>query len=207
MKIGKLDEGPYYCNTYILEDEEGSALVIDPGDNRGRKGGIGRIDAFLMRHSLTLKAVLLTHGHSDHIEGLLTLREKAPVYMGEGDFRCLTSPKYNNGGLTIDGIEPLPAVEGEPIAFGDTSIEVIETPFHTMGSVCYYVKKFRALFSGDTLFRLSVGRTDLPGGDERLMGDSLSKLRRLPPNTRVYPGHGPATDIGTELAYNPYFRR
>lgn len=174
---------------------------MDPGDN-----AYARLDRFIDAHYHSLLAVLLTHGHYDHIYGLLSLEHKAPVYIGSDDVRCLTVPKYNlMQGLILDNIEKHEVFDGDILAIGGNKIRVIATPFHTEGSVCYYLEKDNALISGDTLFHLSYGRTDLAGGDERKVQNSLSKLAKLPTQTKVYPGHGEATTIGNELRFNPGF--
>ncbi len=199
--ITKINGNSIFCNTYFIGNFGEDCILVDPGDNTNAK-----LDRFIDAHYRSLLAILLTHGHYDHIYGLLTLKHKAPVYMGREDTRCLTNPKYNlMDGLSIDNIDIHEIFDGEKLEIGSNAIRVISTPFHTEGSVCYYLEKEKALLSGDTLFHLNYGRTDLPGGDGSKIADSLSKLARLPLKTKVYPGHGEGTTIDNELRFNPGF--
>ena len=179
---------------------------MDPGDDAGI------IAATLREHQLTVAAYLVTHGHMDHVGGLAELVRTfpAPVLMHADDATWAFS-KAN---------EMLPYYEApehpgriDRNAAGDESHEdaglrytVIATPGHSPGCVCYYFPAEQVIFTGDTLFSGSVGRTDLEGSDERLLLQSLRRLSALPDETRVYPGHGPATSIGREKRVNPFLR-
>lgn len=188
MKIDTIPVGMLQTNCYIVRDEKGNCAVVDPGDEPDR------ILDFLDEEGLTCKAILLTHGHFDHIGGLEPLHRAtgAPVVIGEGDRDCIK--------LTPDRI----ARQGEEISCGDLVFEVTETPGHTPGGVCYRCAD--ALFSGDTLFRESVGRTDFPGGSFAVLRESLKKLRELPfEDLAVYPGHMESTTLAHERACNPFF--
>ena len=199
--ITKISGNPSLCNSYFIGNYGEDCILVDPGDNSN-----GRLDRFINNHFKNLSAILLTHGHYDHILGLLNLKHDAPVYVGIEDERCLSDSKYNlYPSLSIDSIKIVPLYGGETLKFGSIEIKVIATPFHTEGSVCYYLKQDNALLSGDTLFHLGYGRTDFPGGNPLKIEDSLRKLVTLPKETKVYPGHGESTTLGNELRFNPGF--
>lgn len=194
------------CNIYAIGMEGKPCVIIDPGTNE--RNVLGR---FIGKHHGKCEAVLLTHGHFDHIGGLSTLKDCGPVWMGDGDIACLADPRLN-GSLSVSGAPlSLPQLSvhalfgGEKLEIGGFRFEVIATPFHTRGSLCFYLPSENALFSGDTLFHLGIGRTDLPGGESRLISSSLRKLLSLPAGTKVYPGHGETTTLGNEFAYNSAF--
>lgn len=208
MEVEKITLPPSWsANCYLLGEEGKPALLFDPSSNDK-----GRLDAYIERHHAgKLYGIFLTHGHADHFAGLLSLKAKAPIYIHEADRAFLSENRYNLGyelfGEKIAFDSPLiHELEGEErFSFPDgIELQVIHTPFHTPGSVCYYLPNQRALISGDTLFHLGIGRTDLPKGDESLVESSLRKLLVLPQETRVYPGHMGRTVLGNEEAYNPY---
>ena len=194
-----------FANTYVLVDDSLACLVIDP--SKKYEGIINYIE----KNGLTLKGVLLTHGHFDHMRGvdLLLNRYHVPLYIGFYDADALKDSRKNLSYLM--GREEM-VVEEEPITVSDKEvlrilkedIEVIYTPFHTKGSVCYYLKDSKALFSGDTLFRYSIGRDDFPNSLPKEKKASLAKLMALPEDTKVYPGHGSFTKIGEERNNNPF---
>lgn len=207
MKITKLHFLPEEsCNTYIIGDEGKEAIVIDPGSNRN-----GCLDKYLAKHHSSVSAFLLTHGHYDHIYGLKDTTYKAPIYLSDKEIDFLTDPDLNltsflENDLIIENIDTISVFDKEKINLNGLEILVIETPFHTIGSVCYYFKELNALFSGDTLFHLGIGRSDLPTGSERTINSSLKKLASLPKETIVYPGHGENTTLDNEFAYNQYMK-
>ena len=194
-----------YCsNTYILNDEEGNAIIIDPSKD------YDGIVNFLNTNNLKPQAILLTHGHFDHIRGIKNLLNSfnIPVYIHFLDQDYLNDPELNcssymdNDIVKID-ITPKNIKDGEILnIFKTEGIKVIHTPYHTPGSSCFYLEKSRILFSGDSLFQHGIGRSDLPGGDRKLIRSSLNKIFMLSDDVTVYPGHGPKTTIGHEKSVN-----
>ena len=197
MHITTLPLGPLGANCYIVSDGACCA-VIDPGDN-----GPALHDAL---RELTVSAILLTHGHFDHVGGVRALQAEtgAPVYLSSHD---LSLPPDLSGGLPA-AFTDLSLDPASTITVGSITFDVLETPGHCPGSVCFWAKdgQEEALFTGDTLFQGSMGRTDFPGGDLTAMQLSLQRLSQLPPSLAVYPGHGPASTIGDERRWNPFLR-
>lgn len=187
MKIHTVIVGPLETNCYIVEDEKSKeAIVIDPGDEAEK------ILNFLAIHPLKVRYIVITHGHWDHVGANWELKEKtkALILIHELDVPMLSitnSPKADRY-----------LVDKDRIDIGDLSFSVLHTPGHTPGGICLYNEKEKVLFSGDTLFAGTCGRTDLPYSSEREMEKSLKKLLKLPAETKVYPGHGPSTTIGNE---------
>ena len=191
MKIITIPLGSYQTNCYIL-DEGDRCLVIDPGDEPQK------VLTFLEKQGLTLEAILLTHGHFDHVGAVKTLAAETDcrVYLCQEE---LALPGAMTAGplFYTDFYK-----EGDRLTLAGLSFEVLHTPGHTPGSVCLRFDEH--LFSGDTLFAGSCGRTDFPGSSPRDMVCSLSRLAKLEDHLRVYPGHGSSTTIGEEKRYNPY---
>ena len=205
MKIEKFVTGIISTNCYLVINEETKqTVVIDPA----------ACPSYLMGHmkseGLQVEAILLTHGHFDHIMGIDDLRREfpVPVYVHEGDRKTLLDPALNlsssyTNGYTFDGADYIR--DGQRLELAGFSFQVIHTPGHTPGGVCYYLESEGVLFSGDTLFQNSVGRTDFPNSS---MSDLIRSLRekvmKLPDDVKVYPGHMGETTIGHERKYNPF---
>jgi glyoxylase-like metal-dependent hydrolase (beta-lactamase superfamily II) len=205
MHIEPVTTGAFEEICYILWGDEHRALVVDPGHDAER------ILALLTEHRLEVAAYVCTHGHTDHINALAELHQNhpAPVVMHSLDLEWAFSaanamePYYPVP--VRPRIEQFERLDQKPDwQFADLAFERLETPGHTPGSCCLYFPKEQVLVAGDTLFRGSCGRTDLPGGSPRQMQESLQTLKKLPDDTRVYPGHGPDTTIGHERMTN-YF--
>lgn len=206
MKIHILPLGPIQTNCYIVVDETtGKCLVIDPG------GDGDKVVRFIEENKLELEAIALTHGHFDHIGGIESIMENMPVplYMHSNDKAFLDDSNLNlsiymGKGFSVKA-HPILVKEGDGIACGKLQFTVIETPGHTTGGICYYGNG--VLFSGDTLFKHSIGRTDFPGGNQTVLINNVkSKLYKLPVDTIVYPGHGEKTTIGEEIKGNVFTR-
>lgn len=194
MKIRTLTLGDYQTNCYLVSDEDGVTAVIDPGYEPQT------ILSVLQAEHLQLGAILLTHGHFDHVGGVKALAKDAacPVWMHKAEQTM--PPQITAGELYFtDSYD-----DGDTVQVGKLTFSVLHTPGHTPGSVCLRCEN--ALFSGDTLFAGSCGRTDLPGGSMAQMRESLARLRKIPENLTVYPGHGEATALERERLRNPYFR-
>lgn len=209
IKVIQLSLEQNLATTYCLANESKQCILFDLGYNKN-----DYIENYLAKHEYTCLGLFLTHGHYDHILGInkLSLPQKFPIYIYEDDYRCLEDPKYSltsyldNIEIIKQGIKVDCLKEGE-IKVGDFEFEVIATPFHTLGSVCYYFKKDKILISGDSLFKLSIGRMDLPGNAKEMLDSSLNKIRQLDKECIVYPGHGPITKLENELKFNPYLRK
>jgi len=201
-----LPVGALQCNCSILGDEASrEAIVVDPGDD------IPRIMAILQRHNLSVKQILITHAHIDHIAGAARLKQLtgAPILYNPRDLPLVKMMDVQAGWLGMatpevhapdDTLE-----EGRVIAITGLTGSILATPGHTQGSICLHLPAQEVLIAGDTLFAGSVGRTDLPGGDSRTLILSIhDKLLTLPDETIVVPGHGPNTTIGDERESNPF---
>lgn len=191
MTITTVPLGLYQTNCYILAEGD-RCLVIDPGEEAEK------LLALLQRQNLTVEAVLLTHGHFDHVGAVKTLAAETDcrVFLHEEE---LTLPAAMTAGkLYYTDLYK----EGDRLTLAGMTFEVLHTPGHTPGSVC--LRFDQHLFSGDTLFAGSCGRTDFPGSSPAAMVRSLSRLSKLEDDLKVYPGHGEDTTIGEEKRYNPY---
>ena len=194
--------GPYAVNCSIVHTEKDDVFVIDPGAEPET------ILACLGDAKLRPTAILLTHGHFDHIGAVNALQAAfpgLPVYVGEKDVPVLTHP-MNQCPPDYPPIRKPSDIRIADSGNGPAGIEVISTPGHTPGGVCYRFKEDARLYSGDTLFAGSVGRTDFPGGDMATLMRSLERLKDLPDDTTVIPGHGPETTISDEKLGNPFLQ-
>ena len=205
IEIKSMTLGMVATNCYlIINKETKEALLIDPADNALR------ISNVIEENVCTLKAILLTHGHFDHIGGAAELKKASgtKVYALAEEKKVCRTPELNLSAqmppvVTIEADEWL--TDGQTVETAGISFQVIATPGHTVGGCCYYCKEGGFLFSGDTLFEESVGRTDFPTGSmSSLVRSVKEKLFVLPEDTKVYPGHGDITTIGREKQYNPY---
>lgn len=206
IRVEALVTGLYEVNTYLLINDAKEAFVVDPGYD-----ALDIIDA-IDTLGLTLKGILLTHGHADHIGALDDIRKKfdVSVYMNSKDSCWAFSSVNSLPGY--EKVQEFPAdnlvfvKDGEEIQLGEDKLKVLETPGHTPGCVCYIDDGSKQIFTGDTLFMRSIGRTDFPGGNMADMMASLKKLLSLDDSYVVYPGHGDSTTIGDERKYNSYCR-
>ena len=200
--------GPLHCNCTILGDEiTHEAVVVDPGDN------IPEILSRLQKHGLTLRQIIVTHAHIDHVGGAALLRKStgAPVLMNQQDLGLLGMMEMQAGWLGVPTPQVAPpdasAEDGLTIGLATLPAQVLHTPGHTPGSICLLFPDHHLLLAGDTLFAGSIGRTDLPGGDgQQILRSLRERLLVLPDSTRVLPGHGPETTIGEERQSNPFLQ-
>jgi glyoxylase-like metal-dependent hydrolase (beta-lactamase superfamily II) len=201
--------GPLQCNCSVIGDEKThEAMVIDPGDQ------IDGILEILRQEKLTLKQIVITHAHIDHVGGAMKLKAAtgAPILMNQNDYALL---KMLDMQAAWVGMRPPGEVQvdeavdqGRVLKIGEISSNVIHTPGHTEGSICVYFPAEKKLIAGDTLFAGSIGRTDLPGGSmEKIMRSLHNQVLALPDETEVVPGHGPMTTIGEERETNPYLQK
>lgn len=209
MTVKRLIVGPVETNCYFLKnDETGETVVIDPGDSPDY------LISFMKENDMKPCAILLTHGHYDHILGIRGLihASDVPVYASEAEKEVLADGMLNHSAVHYaDAVTVVPDIllkDGETVTLAGVDMKMISTPGHTEGSCCYYIESMQLLFSGDTLFEGSVGRTDLPTGSMSSMMHSINDvLKKLPDDTDVYPGHGGFTTIGDEKQWNPYFTK
>ncbi|HWQ56232.1 MAG TPA: MBL fold metallo-hydrolase [Bryobacteraceae bacterium] len=203
-----LPVGMLQCNCSIFgDDATGEAVVIDPGDN------VPQILDVIARHAWKVKAIVITHGHIDHIGGAHKLREStgAPVWMNERDGEQQDMLDLQAAWLGMRTPErtqvDVAAREGDKLAAAGAEFHVLETPGHTRGSISLWIPSEKKLIAGDTLFRESIGRTDLPGGDShQIVGSIREKILTLPDETVVFPGHGEETTVAHEKRYNYFLR-
>ncbi|HUS71631.1 MAG TPA: MBL fold metallo-hydrolase [Sedimentisphaerales bacterium] len=209
MKIDHLILGAFQTNCYVLRESETAknCLVIDTGLEAGR------LIEFLKEHKLNPVAVVLTHGHADHVAGVTALRESFPdikTYIHKFDAEMLTEARSNLGLLAGGALRTKPAdlllEEQSIIEEAGIKLQVLHTPGHTPGGICLYSEDEGIVFTDDALFADSVGRTDLGGNMAHLIKSIREKLLTLPDDTAVYPGHGPTTTIAHEKAHNQFLK-
>lgn len=204
MTIHSMRLGMLQTNCYIIETDKKNAMVIDPGDRAQT------IIDFCKKLGLTVKIILLTHGHYDHIGGVTLLKQasNADVYIHSLDEELLLNPDLMHMGITaqMEGYIPARAdkllSDGDAVALDEVSLKVMHTPGHSKGSCCFIDDK--SIFSGDTIFAGSIGRSDLYGGDEKTLLASAKKIAALDGNPLILSGHGEASDLLTERTSNPF---
>ena len=205
MKIDTFVVSAVQTNCYIVQNEATKeCFIVDPG------APLKSLIHFLKENELKVQAVLLTHGHFDHIMGLDSIVDEfsVPVYIYDVENALLMEPTLNlsanrTGAYSFEGAREV--TDEQILSIAGFQVQVIHTPGHTAGSCCYYIPDEGVLFSGDTLFKHSIGRTDLPTSDnDQIVPSIQERLFVLPEETKVYPGHASATTIGEEKAHNPY---
>ena len=205
---------PIQENTYVVSDETGEAVIIDCGafDDTERQA----IRTYIDENGLRPVSQIATHAHLDHIFGTRFIYDtyglKLDLHREEASVRerfPMQAAALLNLNVTLDDLAPVGRwLDGnDTVTFGTHRFDTIETPGHTPGGVFYYCKDEAVAFSGDTLFRSSIGRTDFPGGSMFMLIQSLRAVCQLPDDTTIYAGHGEATTIGREVAHNPYLDR
>lgn len=206
LNIDIVNVGIIGTNCYIIHNDKKEAIVIDAGDDAHK------IYDKVEELGVKVVALMLTHGHFDHISAVDEVAQHygVTVYAGKGETRLLTDAKMNGSAYyrrdkTVSEFEKLE--DNRDIELGGIKFKVMFTPGHTEGSVCYYVEDAKVLFSGDTLFKESVGRTDMATGDDKKIIESLDKLMKLDDDVDVYPGHSEESTIGYERRFNPYINR
>ena len=205
MRICRLTVGPISTNCYIIvEESKKRALIVDPG------GDADRIMNKIKELQVSVDAILLTHGHFDHMLAADALREKyqVKVYLGQDDSELIKNPMENVSGMFGKPISTHADVvlqDGQVLELAGFEIKVLATPGHTKGGVCYYIEKESVAFSGDTIFQASVGRSDFPTGSGASLSKSIrEKIFTLPEDTQLFPGHGDSTVVSYEKKYNMF---
>ncbi|MBP3384516.1 MAG: MBL fold metallo-hydrolase [Firmicutes bacterium] len=206
MKVALLPSGPLRVNTYIAVDEAtNKAFMVDPG------GYDTEMIKYIGENHMELEYIILTHGHEDHIAGVNEYKEMFPevkVVAHEAEFPMIENavPEMVRTGFPICFTPDIAIKDGDTLMCGDIELKFFHTPGHTLGGMCIYVEADRDLYSGDTLFQQSIGRTDFPGGSFKQITESIKRLYQLPDDTRVMPGHMGLTTIAHEKENNPFVR-
>ncbi|NLO42355.1 MAG: MBL fold metallo-hydrolase [Bacteroidales bacterium] len=210
MKILTLVFNHFLVNTYLIYADNNDCVLIDPACNNEMEEQ--KLQEVISNHKLSIKYILLTHTHIDHIAGcefakkmyhnakLVMHKEALPLYENANNFTMVMGFNKQN----LPEVDEFIA-EDQYIELGEDKLKVIHTPGHANGSICLYAEKYGFVVSGDVLFLQSIGRSDLPGGNHQTLLNSIkNKLLSLPPDTKVFPGHGDATDIAFEKENNPF---
>lgn len=209
MKVLMVHLGHVNTNCYIAIDEKsGESVVIDPGEYTQKL--VDKID----ENNLKVKYILLTHGHFDHILGVNDLKKKteAKILIHENDAKCLENEEdslmtHIGKGIQVPCVADRVFHDGDIINFGESSLQVLHTPGHTKGSVCFVSEEERSIFTGDTIFYRTYGRTDFPGGSDEEMLLSLYRIYGMRGDYTLYPGHGIVTTLEKERKTNRYLRK
>lgn len=211
MEIKSLVFNPFYENTYVLWDETHEGVIVDPGcyEHYEKK----ELIAFIETNNIDIKTIVNTHCHIDHVLGNYEMKNhfQCPVWIPEHEAEVFREVEVRASTWGIQGYTPADVdrylKEGESISFGNTSLKSILVPGHSPGHLVFYYEREKKLIGGDVLFRESIGRTDLPGGNHQdLITNIQTKVYTLPDETEVFPGHGPSTTIGHEKANNPFVK-
>lgn len=209
VKVFNFDKNvnEFSANTYVIGKIGGTCLIVDLGATSDE------VSEYIEDHYEKIGGILLTHAHFDHIRGIPHLMKRfknknIPIYLAGEDKPLLknqisNASKANGDNVSID-VDTIDINDGDVLDFKDYKVKVIATPFHTEGSVCYLIEDDNTLFTGDTLFKGSIGRYDLPTSDPSKIQESLEKLMNLSNYLAVYPGHGSITRLGEEKKNNPY---
>ncbi len=202
---------PFQENTYILWDDSQDGVIIDPGCYD--KNELDTVTSHIADNHVQVKAIWLTHGHFDHIYGAAALAKKygVDIYLSEKDHIILEHMAEQTSRFGVKNpdtsFKTKNLDDGDRLCFGNTSFETIATPGHTPGGVCFYCQEEKVLLSGDTLFAGAIGRSDLFMGEyDDLIVSIMDKIMGLDGDVRIYPGHGPSTDIGHERTHNPFLQ-
>lgn len=204
-----IDNNEFSSNSYVIGEQNGPCIIVDLGSTNKR------IIDYIKKNHTSVLGILLTHGHFDHIRGLNNFLKEfnATIFIYETENEFLLNSRLNRSKNHAEDVvvetENIYLVDDEDeINFGNQIyVKVIHTPFHTSGSVCFLIKSENALFTGDTLFKGFIGRTDLPTGNEKEVYSSLSKIKQLNENYTIYPGHGEITTLFNELKNNYYLKK
>ena len=210
MTIEALVFNPFYENTYIIHDEDNNAIIVDPGCYEPYEEA--QLEQYIKAHNLTVKLVINTHCHIDHVLGNAFVKEKygVPLWVPAGEKDMLEAVTNYSTNWGINNYVPAEVDEfigTDPIQIEKLSFEVRLAPGHSPGHLVFYNAEEKVLIGGDVLFRESIGRTDLPGGNQQQLFESIKReLFSLPDDTTVYSGHGPTTNIGYEKTHNPFVK-
>lgn len=199
---------PFDENTYVIHDQ-GECLIVDPGNYTREE--TNELITFIEEHGFSVRKIVNTHGHVDHVTGIAVLKDyfKVPFAIGKNELEVirrvkLYAPLYGFTGYSEPEVDEV-LVEDDEIEVGTLRWRVLDVPGHSPGHIALYEKEAGLCIAGDVLFNRSIGRTDLPGGDfDTLISSIHNKLFTLPDNVKVYPGHGPETTIGEERVHNPF---
>ncbi|PLX12812.1 MAG: MBL fold hydrolase [Marinilabiliales bacterium] len=209
ISVKRFPFNPYQVNTYVLHDETGKCIIIDPGMDGAEE--IAEFENYLETNNLSPVMLVNTHAHIDHIIANHYVSEKYGISLAAHSdstgFIENAVVYASSFGLEMADVKSIDEflVDNQHMEFGNSKLKILETPGHADGSICLYSEEDNFVITGDVLFRESIGRTDLKTGDYDLLQKSIwEKLFVLPDNTNVYPGHGPSTNIGFEKVHNPF---